>query len=516
MGPLTEEPRTLSAEGVTPDSLQVDRMFISTLPASRTERRWAFVLVLVSVGIFLLLLPRAGTPSPPVQIFVPVYETGLVFIELTTGFLVFAQWIGLRSRSLFLLASGYFFVAFMGLAYAATFFEPMPVAGWLAGGPQTAAWLYMFRRGLFPFFVIAYALLRSKEAPMTRPAHALSGIFTVVAATLVAAVLLSLGAIAGGNRLPSLTQGVRYGPAMVGVVGCVWAGSLVALFSLYRRRASSVLDLWLMVAMCASIFDIALSGVSNSGRFDVGFYAGRTYGLLAESLVLIALLVENAAIHARLVKVSSELVHLSSIDQLTKVANRRVFEAAIFREWRRAMRQEAPLSLVMIDVDHFKRYNDEYGHVAGDSCLRSVAKVLQKTTRRATDLVARYGGEEFAVLLPNTTVPEAHRLAQQMCDAVGRLDIPHAKSPMGHVTISAGVACVRIARESELQLVTTHRGKEFTMDTLTTPVTIVQAADHALYTAKQSGRSRVSDFSLDVAAPYDWGHSPVPASKKTV
>jgi PleD family two-component response regulator len=169
----------------------------------------------------------------------------------------------------------------------------------------------------------------------------------------------------------------------------------------------------------------------------------------------------------------------------------------------------------MFDIDHFKLINDKHGHLTGDYVLREMSKRLLGRVRRE-ELLARYGGEEFAVLLPNTTVPEAHRLAQQMCDAVGQLDIPHAKSPMGHVTISAGVACVRIARESELRLVTTHRGKEFTMDTLTTPVTIVQAADHALYTAKQSGRSRVSDFSLDVAAPYDWGHSPVPASKKTV
>ena len=515
IAPPTEEPRTLSSDGVSPDWLQVDRMFISTLPAAKPERRVAFVLVLASVAGFLFLVPRAGTPSPPVRIFIPVYETGLVFIELTTGFLVFSQWIGLRSRSLFILSCGYFFAAYMGLAYALTFFEPLPVAGFIGANPQSAEWLYMFRHGGFPFFVVGYALLRGSELPMKRPAHALGGMVACLASMLVAAVGLTLIAVFGGGRvLPNLMAGSRYAPAMFGVVSCVWAGSLVALLALWRRRPNSVLDLWLMVAMCGAIFDIALSAVFNTGRFDLGFYAGRIYGLVAESLVLLALLVENAAIHSRLVKVSSDLVRLSSTDQLTKIANRRVFEAAIFREWRRAMRHESPLSLVMIDVDHFKRYNDEYGHVAGDACLRSVARVLQKTTRRATDLVARYGGEEFAVLLPNTTVPEAHRLAQQMCDAVGRLNIPHARSPMGHVTISAGVACVRIARESELRLVTTHAGKEFTMDTLTTPVTIVQAADHALYTAKQTGRSRVSDFSLDVPAPYDWGHSSNPASNK--
>ena len=518
MGPLTDEPRTLSAEGVTPESLQVGRMFISTLPATKVEGRWAFALVCLFALIFGLLLPRAATPSAQLQVFVPVYETGLVVIELTTGFLVFAQWIGLRSRSLYVLSCGYFFVAFMGVAYATTFFAPLPVASWLAGGPQTAPWLYMFRRALFPFFVVGYALMRGRDGRMQRPANAPLGFLSVVVLVLFASVVLVSVAILGGAHLPSLAPtGSRTSVAMVGVVTLVWGASFVALISLWRRRPNSVLDLWLMVAMVASIFDIALSGLSETGRFDVGFYAGRIYGFLAESVVLVALLVENAAIHAQLVKVSSDLVQLSSTDQLTGVANRRVFESAIFREWRRAIRHEAPLSLVMIDVDHFKGYNDQYGHVAGDNCLRQIARVLQKTTRRATDLVARYGGEEFAVLLPNTTVPEAHRLAQQMCDAVGRLDIPHKRSPIGHVTISAGVACVRISHESELRLVTTHRGKELTMDTLTTPVTIVQAADHALYTAKQTGRSRVSDFSLDVPAPYDWGHNPTSgAAKKTV
>ncbi|HUN90778.1 MAG TPA: sensor domain-containing diguanylate cyclase [Burkholderiaceae bacterium] len=514
MRPPTEAPRTLTDDEGTPEWLQVDRMFISTLPAGRTERRWAFLLVLASVAIFLILLPRASRPWQPLQSFIPVYEAGLVFVQLITGLLVFSQWIGLRSKSLFILTCGYFFAAFMGVSYAATFFEPLVFPGWSGTSAQSAAWLYMFRNGGFPFFVVGYALLRGAEVPMSRPRHPLGGVAACMAAMLGAAIGFSLLAVFGGRVLPNLMLGSRYAPAMLGVVSCAWLGSLVALLALWRRRPNSVLDVWLMVAMCASIFDIALSAVFNSGSYDLGFYAGRIYGLLAAGLVLVALLVENAAMHARLVKVSTDLVRLSSTDQLTKIANRRVFEAAIFREWRRAMRQETPLSLVMIDVDHFKRYNDEYGHVAGDGCLKAVARVLTKTTRRATDLVARYGGEEFAVLLPNTTVPEAHRLAQQMCDAVGRLNIPHARSPMGHVTISAGVACVRVARESELRLVTTHGDKEFTMDALTTPVTIVQAADQALYTAKQQGRSRVWDFSLDVPAPYDWGHEPAAGSKK--
>jgi len=502
-------PGTLNTDGAVPDSARVGEMFISALPATPAARRWAFALVLLSVASFLALVSRAATPRTPIHAFIPVYEAARGFIELITGVLVYSQWIVLRSKSLFVLSCGYFFAVFMSVAYGLTFFEPLALANSLGGNPQTAAWLYMFGHGGFPFFVVGYAALRGTSQPMPRPRRPSTGFALCCGGMLLAAIGLTLLAIRGGPWLPPLMQGAAYAPAMRGVVSCVWAGSLVALLALWwRRRASSVLDLWLMVAMCASIIDIALAAVFNAGSYDLGFYAGRLYGLLAASLVLVALLVENAAIHARLVEVSSELMKLSSTDQLTGIANRRVFEGAIFREWRRAMRHETPLSLVMIDVDHFKRFNDQYGHVAGDKCLRAVAKVLNLTTRRATDLVARYGGEEFVVLLPNTTVAEAHRLAQAMCDAVGRLNIAHAKAPAGHVTISAGVACVRVASETELRLVTTHHGKEYTTAALTTPATIVQAADRALYTAKQEGRSRVSDFSLDLSVPNDWGHPP--------
>src|SRR5436309_2479318 len=123
-----------------------------------------------------------------------------------------------------------------------------------------------------------------------------------VAAVLVAVCGLTLLATAGQDALPSIMQGNHYTPAMIFVVSSVWVLTLVALAVLWRRRPHSVLDLWLMVVMCAWIFDIALSAVLNAGRFDLGFYAGRIYGLLAASFVLIVLLLENSVLYARLVE----------------------------------------------------------------------------------------------------------------------------------------------------------------------------------------------------------------------
>jgi diguanylate cyclase (GGDEF)-like protein len=151
----------------------------------------------------------------------------------------------------------------------------------------------------------------------------------------------------------------------------------------------------------------------------------------------------------------------------------------MIRIWRRAQREAAPVSLVLIDIDHFKKYNDHYGHLAGDDCLRRVAQALQHAVKRPFDLVARYGGEEFAVVLPDTGIPGAKRLAEEMRKAVEALDIAHALSALsGRVTISSGVAA--LAPEAGAH-----------------PDMLIAAADACLYEAKLAGRNRV------VIATYD-------------
>lgn len=131
----------------------------------------------------------------------------------------------------------------------------------------------------------------------------------------------------------------------------------------------------------------------------------------------------------------------ASTDALTGVANRRRFDEALDQEWRRSLRSGEALSLLLLDVDHFKLYNDHYGHVQGDRCLQQVAAALAAEASRSTDLVCRIGGEEFAVLLPTTAEAEAVRLAQGMVNALDRLAIPHAKSSVApHVSVSIGVA----------------------------------------------------------------------------
>jgi diguanylate cyclase (GGDEF)-like protein len=167
-----------------------------------------------------------------------------------------------------------------------------------------------------------------------------------------------------------------------------------------------------------------------------------------------------------------QLEALSRTDGLTGIANRRHFDEVLASEWARSQRSGEPLALAMIDIDWFKAYNDHYGHLAGDDCLRSVAGVLGSCAARSTDLVARYGGEEFAIVAPGTTEAQMHTLALQVQKALAALALPHPTTPSGCVTLCVGVAAL-VAHADEA------------------PKNLLAAADRALYEAKTTGRNRV-------------------------
>ena len=180
---------------------------------------------------------------------------------------------------------------------------------------------------------------------------------------------------------------------------------------------------------------------------------------------------------------SDALRRAATIDALTGLANRRQFDEALGREWSRCRRNRLPVSVLMIDVDCFKLYNDHYGHQAGDQCLTEVAGVLGASARRPADLVARYGGEEFCVLLPDTPLEGATVLAQRILERVDELRLPHEASTVtAHVTISIGVAAHHDM---------THDARN---PAVRKPDMLVAAADAALYEAKRAGRHRTASL----------------------
>jgi diguanylate cyclase (GGDEF)-like protein len=295
---------------------------------------------------------------------------------------------------------------------------------------------------------------------------------------------------------------------MVVVIAAVWLLNLPAILMLARHRPWSALDMWLLVVMSSWLFDVALSAMLNAGRYDLGFYAGRIYGLLAASFVLMVMLHQNGKLYHQLHLLregdrakAAELHRLSTTDQLTGVANRRAFDEAIGVEWRRMMRHGMTLSLLLIDVDFFKRFNDAYGHVAGDQCLRAVGQVLTAKARRAGELAARYGGEEFAILLPHVTLADARKLGEVICAAVREQNILHEKSEVAScVTVSIGAASISDLPELAAQL---SRAGTLPSATMPGATVLIEMADQALYQAKMGGRNRVIAAGAhdDAAAP---------------
>lgn len=217
------------------------------------------------------------------------------------------------------------------------------------------------------------------------------------------------------------------------------------------------------------IFITAMSQYENEA---IGFELGAVdYISKPFTPSLVRLRVRN---HLELKRQRDMLSKLAMLDGLTGLPNRRAFDDQFEREWRRALRNGTEICLIMIDIDHFKQYNDAYGHLDGDGCLKLIASALEKRLDRPGDFVARYGGEEFVCLLPETSAQGGGVMAEKLRAAVQELGIPHQTSPTApSVTISLGVACA-VPGPSD------------------TPEQLFDGADRLLYRAKREGRNRVA------------------------
>jgi diguanylate cyclase (GGDEF)-like protein len=198
--------------------------------------------------------------------------------------------------------------------------------------------------------------------------------------------------------------------------------------------------------------------------FVVGSFLGLIISLLLDKTIR-----DNQRIRAA----TQELERLANLDGLTQIANRRTFEAHLQQEWARAMRDKNSLTLILCDVDHFRAYNETYGHQAGDDCLRQLALVLDRTAKRPGDLAARYGGEEFAIVLPNTNRSGGVVVAQSIQESVSHLPLPQPQPDHATpISVSLGVATVVPSQELSSAM-------------------LIELSDRALYLAKERGRNQI-------------------------
>jgi len=274
---------------------------LATHPPTSVQMRTVLIVLAVLGLLFAALLPLAGMPLPVAPEFVPMVQSALIGSNLLTGILLLGHVHTNRSWSLGILALGYFFTALIALAHMLTFPGLFASHGVLGGNGQSTPWLFVVWHALFPLFVLGYA--RSYRRPL--PGHFMR-VGTLLTTLFVA--LLVLLCTSGASYLPQLVADQRYRPAYRALGLAVLALSLFSLWRITCKRPRALLDVWLMVAMTAWVAEVMLSCLFSSGRYDLGFYAGRLYGLAASLLVLGAVAIDNIALHARLRQTFEEMI----------------------------------------------------------------------------------------------------------------------------------------------------------------------------------------------------------------
>ncbi len=277
------------------------RPLLSTALATPKDKRTAAVIAVVALLAFVAIVPFVRIPLAAMPAFIPSYEAALFFIDLITAILLYDQFIRVRSSGILFLASGYLFDALIIVAHALSFPGAFSPSGLLGAKEQTTAWLYVFWHGGFSLLVLGYALWeRWANSARTgwAPEQVKGAIVASIAGVAALTVVLVLISTWGHDRLPVVMQGSDYSLLVTnGISPAVWVLTLIAMVMLYRRE-QRVMDLWLMLVMWIWLFDIALAAVIGSTRFDLGFYAGRIFGLIASGFLLAMLLIETIKLYS--------------------------------------------------------------------------------------------------------------------------------------------------------------------------------------------------------------------------
>lgn len=461
--------------------------------ASKANSRRNIQAAFVSIGILILIgavaTPFATLPLMPLPGFMVAFGAAMIVINALLAAILFSRGAVERRADATALGSAYLFVALIFIPLIATFPDGL-VPGTLVGASGSAIWLWVFWHAGYVVSILHYADVTQGKARL--PSALLSvGVVAALAAGLGLLCTMFVDLLppmiqSGGHLFPGATA---IAPLSV-LALCIYGVFRIATMSRHPLE-----QLPLTAAMVASCIDIWLT-FHGGDRFSLGWYLAEGCSVFSSLVVLVSLLHQMNFIYSRTATANAVLEDMARQDSMTGLKNRRGLDEAIAVAWAESRIDQRPLSLIMIDVDHFKRFNDRYGHPAGDDCLRQVAGALLAVTRRPGDSAARYGGEEFAVLLPLTDAYGAVALARRLRIAIRALAIPHDGGNTGILSVSIGVATVAASEVSNSDA-------------------LLAAADRALYRAKSDGRDTICAAD-DLALPFSpLGEAAIPIMAAT-
>ncbi len=444
--------------------------------ATPWQRRVAGLAALSIVLVSLLAVRYGGQALPHLQVYLPITITLIVLCEAVTGYLLLSQYVISRQPVLLVLGLAYLFGALMAASYLLAFPGVFAPYNPFDTSMRTPGWIWVFWVCGYACWIFAAVLVMRRgshsSAQTQTHGHRRRWPWLLLLPLSLAGILVCI-AVQAVDWLPVKLNSSGQLTLPLGafqLVGLVNGLALVAAF--WRGNLRRVFDLFLLVSVLA-MFGYALLGIASLVRFSLTWYMAGVLRTIASGGLLVALLWEVGRLYRELQSAHQQLTRASERDGLTGIYNRGYLDKMLDHEFRRAQRSDLPLSVILLDVDHFKAYNDSYGHQQGDICLRAIAKALNSICQRSGDFAARYGGEEFMLVFPGIDCASAQRLAEQARQAVLVLKLPAAAEHGGFVSISSGVAChVRERAYDRLEA-------------------LIEASDTALYQAKSDGRNRV-------------------------
>ncbi len=447
----------------------------------RRITRYGLSLVVVSLLITPVATIALGVSYP---LFAMLLAASIMAAAIT-ALLLLVQARAVRSVPTAVLGAGFAYAAATMVPYALLYHGMFPgLADALHASPSAHGYLWFLWHAALLIGLLAYQWLRLGER--SDPTAAVRGRLVIAGLTLSYIVLTPL---AIWLPAPSLTlDDGSWAPAlasfMVPIVVLLAAASVIETFR--SRKRASVLDLWMGIVAFGVIVEMYLTLISGA-PFTIAWYSSRAVALLATSAILAVLLVQAAHIYTDLIERAEVLEGEAHTDTLTGLPNRRRFDEEFARAFGSAIRRSSPIGVAIIDIDHFKNYNDAFGHQAGDIALRRIAEAIAESVERSGDFAARYGGEEFVVILEDTTLAGAAGVGERIRSAVLEAGIPSPNG--GLLSVSVGVAARLPGSTGEA---------------------LLRQADAALYDAKNAGRNRVATWRSPESAPIGSAYDDAP------